>query len=283
MRLRATAGTEKMIQDIRDAIVYVLMIPVRMYRAVVERLVALRRFLNVRRRHLAIGIIVSMMAIVGVKLRYTGYADSKPVEYAVNSVPDTTAIDRKIEPARRAVTTAVADSITSAKVTVASFTAKAKSPPKPRPLPRPQVTRPIERPDLAMTTASSHPIMQPRVPARDQTLILPMPKVVQPPPEVLSPYDKPILPDNFDKPIWDLPPAVQIPAEDPAPPMPAPALPAVVAVPKVLSVPSLPKPADARVEEPVEPVVVEVKPEPPAPKPQLAKLTGTIEEDEVDN
>ena len=76
-----------------NRVLHILLAPVRAYRAAVEVLVAIRCFMDVRRRHLAVVVVVAMMVVVGIKLRYSGYADAHAVEYVANAIPDAATVE----------------------------------------------------------------------------------------------------------------------------------------------------------------------------------------------
>ena len=161
-----------MLRDLGKQILHILSLPVRSYRTAVELLVSIRRFLDERRRHLAVAIIVAMMAVVGIKLRYTGYADAQPVEYLANAMPDPETIEETKD--------AAADSVTPARSGLASLSARANQP----------TASPRQRPNVPASVASSRHVDDSR-PIRERTLILPMPMVVSSPN-----VEEPLTPDR---------------------------------------------------------------------------------------
>ncbi len=165
-----------MLRDLGKQILHILSLPVRTYSAAVERLVSIRRFLDERRRHLAVAIIVAMMAVVGIKLRYTGYADAQPVEYLANAMPDEETIQGTKD--------AVSDSVTSVRSGLASLSARANEPA--------QKASVRVHPGVATTAVSVREIDD-SSPIRERTLILPMPMVVSPPK-----VERPLLPERAD-------------------------------------------------------------------------------------
>ena len=182
-----------MFRAIGNAIRYMVTAPMRFYRWVVECIVAIRKFLDTRRNQLCASIIAIMMAIVGVQLRQTGYADARPGEYAAVTYEELDEPAEQTPPVgkKRTRTTLrqiMANSIQAIRSRLPSFSSE----PEPAPIPAAEVPRVQQIPHLADTpkpptapvitvsqqrTELKVPVPKPVSPRR-QRLILPRPTII---------------------------------------------------------------------------------------------------------
>lgn len=166
-----------MFRAIGDAIWYVITSPARFFRWCCACIGRLRRFLDKRRNHLCAAVIAVMMAIVGIQLRHSGYADLRPGEYVAVEETRTEAKPASAGPSRKSLRAAIRDSLDSIKAKLPSLrrsegpTAKRISQPT---LPEPTLPEPVKVP---VVTASQQRSIAPAAPS----LKIPaMPKVVEP-------------------------------------------------------------------------------------------------------
>lgn len=162
-----------MLRKAGNTILYILMTPVRILLRAIEWLVTIRSFTDVRRRDLAVLLVVAMMVLVAIKLRYSGYADAHAVEYMANALPDAESFGKG--PAVAVVSAESASEMVGASK---------------RPEDSEAETMVTERPNVAVTVAASRQVIA--RPVRERTLILPMPNVVPAP--VVQPSVEPAVP-----------------------------------------------------------------------------------------
>lgn len=177
-----------MFRAIGDAIWWVITIPVRMFRAFLDGVASVQGFLDKRRYHLCAGIVALMMAVVGIEMRHSGYADARPGEYTALAP----AADQKRP--RKSLSQAFADSLAFIKSKIPSLTGSDAEPEfadyepiEPvEPIARPEVTEAFPETQIPVITASQQrsimpppPTDKPGLPAPPkQTLVLPEPTVI---------------------------------------------------------------------------------------------------------
>lgn len=161
-----------MLRQFGNRLLHFITMPLRAFRAAVEWLVAVRSFTDLRRRDLAVVVVVTMMAVVGIKLRYSGYADVHTTEYFANAVPEAPPIEE--------AQNQVAQSIQSARSGLASLLEKPNEAPTKTPT-GPGTKSLVRERSNAAATVVSHPRPAGTRPPRDRTLILPMPQIVAAP------------------------------------------------------------------------------------------------------
>jgi hypothetical protein len=168
----------------------------RFYRWVVECIVAIRKFLDTRRNQLCASIIAIMMAVVGVQLRQTGYADARPGQYAAVEFEELQEPSEKVAPVRKKRTRAtlrqaMSNSLRAIKSRLPSFSSEEQPEPKPMPAPKvptvkeaPHFVDTPKIPDAPVVTVSQRrtqltvpPVPKPAAPRR-QRLILPEPTII---------------------------------------------------------------------------------------------------------
>lgn len=236
-----------MFRAIGDAIWWVITIPVRMFRAFLNGVANVQEFLDRRRYHLCAAIVALMMAVVGIELRYTGYADARPGEYEAMAPRVRTDDDG---PSQRTLRQAIVDSLKSLKSKVPSLTGSDPEPDLANYEPietirRTELSKPVVETRIPVITASQQrsimpppPTEKPGLPAPPkQMLILPEPTVVDlaeldeipPPPMVKQSLVVEQAPTSEPPVVVDLTPATQ------APPPPQIVPPPVVEKPDVAS------------------------------------------------
>ncbi|MFK7821227.1 MAG: hypothetical protein AB8G99_21110 [Planctomycetaceae bacterium] len=182
-----------MFRAIGDAIWYVITTPARLFRWFCACIGNLRQFLDQRRNHICAALIAVMMAVVGIQLRHSGYADLRPGEYvAVDDQKDAT----PEKPSKKTLRAAIRDSLETIKSKLPSLknsdgpTAEASQPPALPDVPVVTVSkqRPVTTPTASLTIPTVPEVKKPV--ARKKTLILPEPKIVD-----LSELEQPEKPD----------------------------------------------------------------------------------------
>lgn len=165
-----------MFRSIGNAILYVVGFPMRVCRWCIECIVAVRKFLDLRRNQICASIVAVMMAVVGIQLRHSGYADAVPGEYAAvefeglqQQVPGTQLPEQKRSSSIRE---AIANSLKTIKSKLPSLSGSEEtSARQPAATKVPIITASQQRPASPPATSQ---IVQPE----KQTLILPEPVVV---------------------------------------------------------------------------------------------------------
>lgn len=188
-----------MFRAIGNAIRYVVTSPMRFYRWVVECIVGIRKFLDTRRNQLCVSIIAIMMAVVGVQLRQTGYADARPGDYAAVTFEELEEPSEEVPPvkkkrSRATLRQAMSNSLKAIKSRLPSFSGKEEPiAPAPAPTPAPEIPTVRETPQFAeapklptapvitvsqqKTELTVPPVAKP-APPRRQRLILPEPTII---------------------------------------------------------------------------------------------------------
>lgn len=189
-----------MFRAIGNAIRYVVTSPMRFYRWVVECIVAIRKFLDTRRNQLCASIIAIMMAVVGVQLRQTGYADARPGEYAALEFEELEEPSEEVPPVKKKRTRAtlrqaMANSLRAIKSRLPSFSSEdePETVADPAPVAAPEIPKVQKIPHLADTpklptapvvtvsqqrTELTVPTIPKPAPPRRQRLILPEPTII---------------------------------------------------------------------------------------------------------